>query len=294
MPDSQVLAKQIRFNAWNAIMHLDVVTTPGAKPFHNLSVDGILGPKSAKAFTTMGTVQPDWLTETPPPNTCAVDSLAEVSAPLLARAQKIGKNPVWWARYTSHTKYPDVCAVSAKEVSLLKSQGIPLQAVAANAARFGLLSQSEKVGVAEAKRDIRHLETIRGLGDNVLRRVFLDVEGSSTFSRAFYKGWSRTLVEAGWEPAVYMPNKKNHPAQWVELEAAIAAGAVCAGTWSAWYAYQTKEQIEKGTTPYMALAWEPCYAQNNPLLDCAWQCLGQCEQGMLDFTVFPPNVKPWW
>lgn len=289
---SLVQDKQIRFNAWNAILNLTV--TVGRSTFTTLQPDGLLGPSTEAAFAAMTAAKPTWLTDTPDPALCAVDSLSPIDSDLLSVVcRSLRAPPVWWGRYISVLGRPDACGVSGAEGTALASVGTPLQPISANAARLGLLGGDLATGLREGTRDVRLLQEVTQNVSKCTRRVFLDVEEKSVLNCAFYIGWSKAVAAAGWEPAVYMPNRL-FPAQWKELHAALAAGATCAGTWSAWYPFQTEQELDLGTSEYMAVAWDPQFARNDDNLDCAWQYMGALCGDRFDATAFKPGVTPWW
>lgn len=282
--DQAVRDKQIRFNAWNASINL-VITSKGGT-FTSLLPDGEIGPMSEAAFAQMSSAQSNWLQDEPPPVEGAVDSLMAVDASLLELAQKaLRGNPIWWGRYNSDFNNPTKLGINAAECALLSQAGIPLQLVAANAARLGTIAGGQAIGASEGARDVRLLQEASAIAPTLLKRVFLDVEGGSNLNPDFYVGWSNTLAAAGWEPAVYMPNRL-HPTQWKALHAALAKKAPCACSWSAWYPYSA--------TQYMAVPWDPQYAHNDDALDVAWQYIGAAYEDKLDFTVIKPGAAKWW
>jgi hypothetical protein len=284
--------KQVRFNAWNATFNIAIPF--GRGQFTALIADGVLGPRSTAAFAAMTAKKPAWLLETPPPTITAVDSLSEVSAPLLSLVTSaIGVKPVWWGRYISVFKAADVCAISSAEGAVLADASIPVQPISANAARLGLLSKGAATGASEAVRDLQLLQQVTKNAPRMTKRVFLDIEENTSLSPAFYVAWSTAMAKAGWEPAVYMPNRL-HPGQWIALRTAIGMGAVCAGIWSAWYAFQTQAALDAGSSHYMAVPWDACFAGNDDSHDCAWQYMGALDGDKWDATVFKPGVQAWW
>jgi hypothetical protein len=139
--------------------------------------------------------------------------------------------------------------------------------------------------------------------------MFLDVEGSPSLSRAYYTGWSQTLVAHSSSqtgdrvevlPCVYATRADN--ATWSAVAAAVAAGAVCEGVWVArWPSHGCQplpewnnDRVQPSVAiPCPVLIWQyadDCHggggfdcSETNPNIDL--------EEDLLNHLVLPPDMS---
>ena len=207
------------------------------------------------------------------------DSLGLFSQKRFNAARKIGQ-PLFWGRYfhaPGRKNYKDRFdkGLYDKSESLLMNQNsCRLLAIARQTPTVG---GSTDDGAYYAARNVAAIfeafppDYLYGADPNVL--VVLDVEPDTQMSVEYYGSWSRTLQKKADElshgtvtfhPAVYLNSMRNGPS--VEaLNAALNAGAVCAGLWTARYpsgkcsdipSWRDEFALPKIPTVVPVLAWQ--------------------------------------
>jgi hypothetical protein len=120
--------------------------------------------------------------------------------------------------------------------------------------------------------------------------VFLDIQPQPQLSTEYYIGWSTTLqsqsqqISGGtvrFHPAAYLNSKSNGPSI-KAINAAIAAGAQCAGLWVARYRKNESCSVVpdwSASEPFLT----PTVPTNVPIL--AWQCHSEEDNSCPGFDV---------
>lgn len=212
-----------------------------------------------------------------------VDSYAPLTEEAIAYLLKVsgGVLPLCCGRY--------IDADLMHDIEIAAKYGIPLLLIARRSARVPL---GEDAGSADGSTDwarVKHwLSVAVAKGAAVLRSVFLDVEMEPTMSAAYWRGWSAAFVGTEFDPCAYMPNRDFWPASWVSLEAAVAGGSRCGGTWVALY-----HQKADGSAVLCEEGWDkhPKGSMKVPYL--AWQRVGNAYQQRYDFSLANPDASEW-
>lgn len=232
---------QAKFNEISSVSHWGIIINP----------DGVIGPQTDYAFKfAEAKLGPNWFDTGLPPDRFWVDSYQPATrevADLIK--QETGVYPVAWGRYLG--------SIHPAEIDLFAELGIDLVAIDNGSVR--LVCGDHVTGTHLGKQAVDRLMALTN--DKTKSRlgytIFLDIESSPNLSADFYHGWALAVCDAGAVPAVYIPNYKYHPESWIALERAIADGAPCAGTWSAWYEHQTADQINHYSAHYFREDWHP-------------------------------------
>lgn len=211
-----------------------------------------------------------------------VDSYAPLTAD--AVAYLLGKSggalPLAWGRYTD--------ADLTRDFDVAAKHGIPVMLIARRSSRVPHAWAGEPDGKADRARVDALVAQAVAAGASVLRSVFLDVEMEPTMAAGYWRGWSAAFDGGQCVPCCYMPNRDYWPRSWLALEADVAAGARCGGTWVALY-----RQPSDGSAVFRDEPWErrPKASDHVPYL--AWQAIGNAYQQRYDFSVVNPAAMDW-
>lgn len=192
-----------------------------------------------------------------------------------------GVPPLCWGRYI----YADLTA----DIEVAAKYGIPLLLISPRSAR---VPGGHGDGAADGAADRARMEHWSGVaeakGARVLLHVFLDVEMKPNLSAAYWSGWSAAFDGSELVPCVYMPNRNYWPASWAALEASVAAGARCGGTWVALY-YQSAD----GSAVLRDESWTTRPKASDIVPYLAWQAIGNADHMRYDFSVPNPDALEW-
>lgn len=211
------------------------------------------------------------------------DSLAPLTEAALALLldKSGGRKPLAWGRYLDADLSHDIDVAAAHDVPLL------LIARRSSRVKLGIAA-----GTADGLADRARVEEIAKLatskGARVLTRVLLDVEMRPDLTAGYWSAWSKAFDGGDFVPCVYLPNRNFWPNSWVALEAAVAAGARCGGTWVALY-----HQPTDGSAVLRDEDWStrPKASRVVPML--GWQAIGNAYGGRYDFSFANPDAMGW-
>lgn len=191
-----------------------------------------------------------------------------------------GLRPLAWGRYTDQDLAPD-CDVAAEF-------DIPLILIARRSENVKYPAAGAPNGKVDRERMERLVETAKARGARVVRSVFLDVEMKPTMAHGYWAGWSRAFDGSALTPCVYMPNRDFWPDSWRSLEADVAAGARCGGTWVALY-----RQASDGGAVYRDEAWSRRPKASDHIAYLGWQAVGNAYGKRYDFSEPNPDALGW-
>lgn len=212
-----------------------------------------------------------------------VDSLAPLTEEALTflLAKTGGRKPLAWGRYLD--------ADLSRDLDVAAAHDIPLLLIARRSSRVCL---GITAGVVDGAADRARVEAILALaktkGARVLSRVFLDVEMRPDLTAGYWSAWSKAFDGAAFVPCAYMPNRNFWPASWVAIEAAIATGARCGGTWVALY-----HQPTDGSAVLRDEDWSTRPHASDVVQTLAWQHTGNAYGGRYDGSMPNPDVVDW-
>jgi hypothetical protein len=191
-----------------------------------------------------------------------------------------GVLPLAWGRYTDQDLAPDF--------DVAAEAGIPVILIARRSANVQFPAAGAPNGKVDRERMEKLVEVATARGASVVRSAFLDVEQKPDMHRDYWSGWSKAFDGSALMPCVYMPNRNWWPASWLALEAAVAAGARCGGTWVALY-----RQATDGHAVYRDEDWarRPLASDHIPYL--GWQAIGDAYGQRFDFSEPNPAALGW-
>lgn len=255
----------------------------GASPPPLLSEDGVEGPKTRAAYVVAETQQGVTWFEKTYPSKYVIDSLANVTPKLLGMLQKkAGCMPIAWGRYLGQ--------IRPAEITALRDLGVKLFGVDNGPVNNRSLLGTQKDGEREGAKAVANLRLLNGATD----LVFLDVEGERIITPLFFVGWSRTVEQAGFRPAVYLPSYRyglHGREQWEAIHKAIDLGAPCVATWASFYQGQTQAEVDSGSSEYFPRKYNEAAGAGPFGPNVLWQDIGNAHGGTVDFNRLNPLVN---
>jgi hypothetical protein len=223
-----------------------------------------------------------------------VDSLNPVTLDAVELAKQVlGQTPLFWGRYLSTTTTRGKGEYRHRaESPALSAERIYLLLIARQTTH---VAGSVEEGIADGRANAADLvatfahDWLVAQGGEFF--VFLDVEGDEpqpSLSAAYYRGWCQGLTSIApaikLRPCVYAPQVNQ--ATWRALEAAVAAGATCAGLWVAHW--RTLSGIFPLTPDWSSHETTPHTTVSAPVL--LWQYAGDACDGRLDCSQTNPAL----